>query len=270
MDRDDGPGMKRSIGKALLFGSAAVPFFLSIVFHAIGAVSQRPAKPSALPALAFDQYLVNLGQAEPGGQVAGQFTFTNTSDRPVSITELKPSCGCLNPRLEKKVYQPAERGEFSLRVQTANEAPGPKEYYCDVKYDDGRAGETRLTFRVILPDETVTVRPSAVIVYQSNATPTERTLVVTDRRPQPLRVLAVECSSELASVSLGTVGTDDAGRRRQEVFVTIGAVPPGRHHALVRIRTDDPAYPDLRVPMLIEGPDRPPERSATHTHNTHR
>lgn len=44
--------------------------------------------------------------------VEAVYKFTNTSDRPVTITEATASCGCTVPSLDKKVYQPGESGEL--------------------------------------------------------------------------------------------------------------------------------------------------------------
>lgn len=40
------------------------------------------------------------------------FRFTNTGDQPVVITDLKSSCGCTVPQLEKRQYAPGEGGEI--------------------------------------------------------------------------------------------------------------------------------------------------------------
>ena len=47
---------------------------------------------------------------------------------------------------------------------------------------------------------------------------------------------------------------DANGQRTAEVLVTVGAVPPGKHQAFVEIATDDPDYPEVRVPVLVMGP----------------
>ena len=47
------------------------------------------------------------------------------------------------------------------------------------------------------------------------------------------------------------------GLRTAEVLVTVAAVPPGRHQLFVHIATDDPEYPEVRVPVLVIGPPLP-------------
>ncbi len=240
--------------QSLLYSAAGLPFLLAIAFQIVGPQMREPLQAAERPALAFDQYLVNLGPTEPSQQVFARFSFTNASDRTVEIKELKPSCGCLNPRLAKRIYGPGEPGEFSLRVQTANEQPGPKTYYCKIIYDDGKPREADVTFKLTLPEKTVIVRPKALAFYQFNDQPTYRDIVVTDFRMRKLQLTGVECSTKFANVALGDPGFDPDGNRLHKIIVLVQKVPPGRHRGLITIHTDDPKFPQLRVPLLIEGP----------------
>ena len=262
--KDNRKGFAQNI---FVYAAATMPFLLSIVFHAIGATPQKPAQTTVRPALAFDQYLVHLGDVPLRQTHFARYRFTNRSDRTVTIRELKPSCGCLSPQLKRNVYEPSESGEFYLRVRTATEQPGPNEYYCDVKYDDGTQRSTRVVFKVNLPEKTVIVRPPALMFYQRTDEPTIREISVTDFRPQRLKLLGVECSSKLVQVALGEADFDSEGNHVQKVLVKVGPVPEGRHQATVTILTDDSEFPQLTVPLLIEGPVTAIDRVTTeHDH----
>ncbi len=50
----------------------------------------------------------DFGQQE----VNAYYTFTNTSDQPITITDTQTSCGCTVPSLEKKTYAPGESGKL--------------------------------------------------------------------------------------------------------------------------------------------------------------
>ena len=144
------PGWTRRI-PALLWCGGMAPFLLSLGFHAAGAVPQRIAPPPSRGSLAFEQYAVNLGAIAPTPYAYARFRFTNVGNEAVHIRELKTSCGCLQPRLAQREYQPGESGHFDLRIQTANEPPGPKDEFVRVLYDDPQPQEIELTFRVVLP-----------------------------------------------------------------------------------------------------------------------
>lgn len=243
----------QTCGKLLVAG-AVLPFLLAVVAHAVG----RPVRP--FPAgvsragLAFDQYLVDLGETHPSEQVSARFRFTNTGEVPVTLKKLEPSCGCLTPELRKKVIEPGESSDLLLRVQTANQEIGPKEYRLTVNYEDVKPRQANLVFRVILPDNQVLVRPRALVFYQLGNGATSQELVVTDRRARPLEILGASCKSDLANVDVLESDQDEHGFRRLRVKVTVaGSVPPGRRQDVVTVFTNDRDYPELKVPLIIEG-----------------
>lgn len=242
---------------ALLWTGAALPLLISLGVHAAGTAPQ-PVAPAPRPAgLAFDQYSVNLGPIPPMPYAFARFRFTNVGPETVHIRELKPSCGCLQPQLARRVYEPGESGDFHLRIQTANEKPGPKEETVRVIYEDPEPREVELTFKVVLPENQVVVRPGVLIFYQLGTEPTTQEIVVSDFRKQGLTVIGVESTSKLATAELGPVEQDSEGVHRTRVSVTVPAVvPPGAHHGTLVLTTNDPNYPQLIVPVRIQG--RPP------------
>lgn len=250
--------------KALLFTAALTPFFCAVLAHAVGASAQKPT-PGEQPApLVFERYQINLHAVPPLPILEATFRFTNHSGRAVTIKELKPSCGCLNPRLEKRVYQPGDSGSFSVRVETAGEKPGPKEYTIDVICDGPRPRQVQLTFKFILPEKKVVITPRALIFYQLGGGATEREIIVTDFRDDPLEIIGISCKSEFVSARVTQAGTTKFGHYEARVLVKVaGVVPPGKQETLLELKTDDPTYPLLRVPLWIQGLDNSHPRSAT-------
>jgi len=257
----------------LLFAAAVSPFLLAVVAQVNGPSAQASIPAKRRPALAFDQYLVDLGEADPVPFVYARFSFTNTGPNSVRVTKLIPSCGCLNPRLSKRFYKPNERGQFYLRVETANEQPGPKHYTVRVQYEDPRPRETELSFRVTLPVRKVTLQPKALIFYRlatGSADPAgvlTREIVVTDHRTEKLTVTAVSCDSPLVTATIDRTESDAHGNRRTHIRVTVsGKAPPGGVRALLKMTTDDSGYRMLRVPLMIDVPRQPAHGHAPSGH----
>jgi len=227
----------------------------------------RPSQPMAIaapprPALAFEQYLVDLRRIEPSSEVRATFVFQNRSTKPVQILNVEPSCGCLEPYISPRAVEPGQSGRIVLRLQPAGEPPGRKELYADVEYYDGQRQDVRLTFKLEIPEEGLMVKPRAVLVYQNGNRPVSKQIVVTDSRPQPARVLEVSANNPLVEVSLGEMRTMASGGMESAVDVTIsGSTPHGRHDALVTIRTDDSQTPVIRVPIRISSESAVPESS---------
>ena len=85
-------------------------WILSFVVLMVPTVAQV-AKP-----LQFKEEVFNFGEvAEKGGPVTHQFEFTNLSNRPVKILNVKPSCGCTTPDWTKDPVLPGKTGFIQAR-----------------------------------------------------------------------------------------------------------------------------------------------------------
>ncbi|MEX1097559.1 MAG: DUF1573 domain-containing protein [Planctomycetales bacterium] len=249
---------------ALPWIAAAIPFAAALLAHAVGPQPQPPADGPRKPALVVDQYLVNLGEARDDRFIVGRFGFRNGGEQPVEITALEPSCGCLQPQLLQRTYAPGEAGRFFLRVQAANEAPGPHEYFVEMKYTDPVPQSVRLTLKVVLPEQKVVLQPKSLMFYQLGTSETSQEIVVTDYRGRSLQPIDVESSSpDLARVEIAGVDEDDEGHRRIRLRVTAAArVPPGIHRAVISLRTEDPEHSLLQVPVVLQGPESGPRTAS--------
>ncbi|MDZ4686007.1 MAG: DUF1573 domain-containing protein [Planctomycetaceae bacterium] len=238
---------------ALAWTLALTPFALAVLAH-----TARPSLPMSIPApdrppLVFDQYLVDLGPVEPSTEVRALFLFENRGDKPVELLKIAPSCGCLEPQVSTRNLAPGATGRMALRMQPANELPGRKEYYADISYSDGQPRDARVTFRVEIPEQQLTVRPRALVFYQMSDQPTTQTLTVTDNRAEPVRVLGATVNSPFVQLRLQAERTED-GVSQTEFEITVAAnLPAGRHEAIISVETTDPKSPVLRVPLLMEG-----------------
>lgn len=64
-----------------------------------------------------------------------EYRFANKGDKPVTILSMEPSCGCTSAELEKKVYQPSERGIIKVTFDVG-ERQGWHQKTIKVKTDD--------------------------------------------------------------------------------------------------------------------------------------
>ena len=220
--------------------------------------SPTPSAAAATPPLAFRQYAAVLGEVGPTPAVGHRFRFTNGSDTAVTVTDLRPSCGCLEPTLEGgtetddgRRYEPGEDGSFEVRVLTAGETPGPHAYTIDVT---SRAGEEtyrrQLHFTVTLPEAKVTLTPREVFFYQLSGEAGEQTVVVTDPRSDPLTVTSADSKSEWLTTE---IRAEPDGHRTTVTLRVPEGLPPGLTTAWVKIRTSDPDYATLKVAVAMNG-----------------
>ena len=239
-----------------------LPMLLGFGFQHAGLRAQPSVPGPDRAPLAFHQFVVNLGEVTPQRNHYGRFSFTNRSTKRIELRRLETSCGCLKEVLEQRVFEPGERGQFQLRIQSANQTAGAKDYFCKVFY--GPTDDPKVEFveevalRLVLPRQSVTLSPRVLMFHQPSAEPTSHPVDVTDFRSTRLRVLTAVCVPPLAEVTLVPVAELTADERTggvvQRLQVTIGAVPPGTHECVVLIQTDDAEFTTLLLPMRIHGP----------------
>ena len=233
------------------------------------APSSDSAREASRPPLAFAQYAVNLGQAPPQPTVGARYRFTNTSDEPVHVLELKPDCQCLRPTLSGAaldetdagtIVPPGQSADVAVHIVTANEQPGPLSEGLDVRTRDaaGREYTQRLTFRVDLPEQKLTLQPSELFFYQLRGQAGSQVVKLVDEREQPARVTGVGIAdvkgtttpiSEFVDVR---VIEDEPGRTVAEVRVREG-LPEGQRIGHVVFRVDDPRQDRVLMPIMLYG-----------------
>ena len=205
---------------------------------------------SAYADLHFPQVTADLGQVRGATMLAHRFTFTNSGPDAVEIIETRPTCGCSTSSLEKRSYQPGESGTLVLEINTLSQPAGNNTWGVHVHYRVGeQMRETLLcvTGHVI---KDVTVQPAAMTVQTDAALAHE--IVITDIRPRPLSITAVDTTCSWLKAQPLAVGHDASGHWLGKVRVAIAAdCPEGRHNERVDIFTDDPDYRDLRIPVTI-------------------
>lgn len=94
------------------------------------ATPQAPKKPDYLAkAEGMSQTTVewsadtyDYGSVATGAKVTHQFRFTNTGDAPLTLTRVKPSCGCTTPTYTKEEIAPGEDGFIDVAFNTAGKS----------------------------------------------------------------------------------------------------------------------------------------------------
>lgn len=85
------------------------------------------------PAIVFDQTVHEFGTLKEEQQTAEHtFTFTNKGDKPLTLKDVKPSCGCTAPSWSKEPVAPGETGTIKA-VYTTTNRPGKFEKFITVR-----------------------------------------------------------------------------------------------------------------------------------------
>lgn len=200
-----------------------------------------PAEP-----IQIERRVLDAGEVKIGPSLVRRFAFVNVGDKPLTVTDLKASCGCMTPTLSQRVYQPDELGELALEVNTLSQPAGPNRWTLTIGYQCGDAsGTTTLELTARLVQE-IEVTPAALAFHGIGSA----VVSIRDGRPRPL-------SLQSAHASVTFLRANIENNRSVQVAVSPDC-PEGRHAATVTITTDDPSYRELKVPVTIVRAPRQP------------
>jgi hypothetical protein len=196
------------------------------------------------------QPVVDKGEVKSGLSLSHRFTLCNRGMEAVEITDVRPSCGCLAPKLEKRHLHAGESGELLLEVNTLTQPAGLHSWRITLRYkSDAGEQELSLFIRARVVTE-IAVEPPSLAIYTDTSIAHEITVI--DRRTEPLIVRAVPTSSPYVRTHLGDLRRDDGGHWRRTIRVEVSAdCPEGTHTETLRICTSDPLYSELKVPFTI-------------------
>lgn len=199
--------------------------------------------------LSFDPPSIDLGDVKAGQVFAQQIKVTNTSSTPITVQEVKASCGCIRPVLEPAILVPGAAGVLKLDINTLASNPGPTTYGIKLRYPETNQLKEQqfiITGRVI---QEIIVTPTAITSYGEKPRP--QVITILDKRTTPLRPIKLERTSPYLDVEwIQPAVSDHQPQYALQVSVRED-LPTGRHDHEVIVHTNDPAYPVLRVPITV-------------------
>ena len=78
--------------------------------------SVRDNSPSKFPVMFFDKKTHDFGVIQNGIPVETVFSYTNTGEAPLVITDIKSTCGCTVPKdWSREPLNPGESSQFSVK-----------------------------------------------------------------------------------------------------------------------------------------------------------
>lgn len=90
--------------------------FISLLLAATSSLFAQ----DAVETLKFKEKVHDFGQIkEEGGKVTTTFEFTNTSKKPITLTNVTASCGCTTPEWTKEPVAPKKKGFINVTYNPA-------------------------------------------------------------------------------------------------------------------------------------------------------
>ena len=215
---------------------------------------QPPAAPTPPAAFHCPAPVAAKGDVKAGPPLVHTFDLANTGTGTVTVTKVEAGCGCLRQALTSDVLRPGEKTQLALEVNTLTQPDGANRWQAVVSYKVESPGAQPRTGELLLQITATLSRDVSVTPPQVGFSTTgeaSQLLTVTDKRGKPLTVTKAASSSEHLAVTVGQPLSLTAGHA-QSVTVKLAANAPGGHRdEVVVLYTDDPAYPELRVPVRV-------------------
>jgi hypothetical protein len=196
--------------------------------------------------LAVVQPAVDVGQVYAGQPLKREFTIRNVGNDTLTISDLRASCGCAAPTIDRRVLQRGESAQITLEINTLSQPAGPIRWTATVGWKTGTVdGQTTLELTAHLIRE-IELQPAALALVAQPGF--HHDIVLTDRRPKPLNIRAIYTDTDHMRAELLP------GNSRESRIVRIHVLekcPAGMTAETLRIATDDPKYSELRVPITV-------------------
>jgi len=193
------------------------------------------------------------GDVKAGPPLTHAFELTHRGAGTLTVTTVETGCGCLRRTLSATVLKPGETARLAVEVNTLTQPDGPNRWQLAVGYtlDPPAAGDPgRLLLAVAATlSRDVTVAPPQVGFSCTGAA--TQAITVTDRRAKPLTIVRAVASAPHLTAEVGPATATPAGRVQTVALRLAADAPVGHRDESVVLLTDDPAYPEFRVPVRV-------------------
>jgi hypothetical protein len=156
---------------------------------------------SGLPAhaLTWEKAALDVSVEAGSGDLVVEFPFTNEKKEPVTVRELKASCGCTEPTVDSRVVAAGSKGAIKLTYTTGDRV-GPQSVHVTVTTDEAGAMPSTLNLRVnIQPAVSLTPR----LVHWTKADgPVARTIEIKRLSKAAVQISEVKPASDTLLVEL--------------------------------------------------------------------
>jgi hypothetical protein len=199
--------------------------------------------------LVCPQPVVQLATVKAGVPLVQRYRIINSGPEPIEIVKLHSSCGCLSPHVDRRTLEQGEQTEVALEVNTLTQGTGPHTWRVQVFYREGMVERELALYLSAQVLQEIGVHPPSLTIYTD--IPLEPTLTLLESRPQPLTITAVQAPGHVAA-RIDEPHQDDSGRWVRTVHLQVlGDHPTGRHEQRLHLRTSDPVYADLAIPITV-------------------
>jgi hypothetical protein len=199
----------------------------------------------------FTELSKDFGSVPRGPTVAHLFRLTNNTGRPVHISGVRVSCGCVNASALDTNLGPGQSTAIQAYMDTSR-FYGTKAVTIYVSFDQPHREEVRLLVQANSRDDLL-VAPQAFALGQARRGSVPSASVnVTFTGNGQWQITEVERESNYILIAVKELRRDVAEVSYQVTASVRTDTPVGKWYSDVWLKTNNPTLPKLRVPLMVE------------------
>ncbi len=209
-----------------------------------------PASHSTAAVITFESAMVDLGTVTKGEPAAKKVTFTNTGKAPLTISNIKASCGCTTVQGWQQTVAPGQQGSFELKLDTAR-FMGAVTKTVDVE-SNAANGMVRLSLKALIWSP-VTINPPMVsfgsVLKGTKIEPRSVEITVTDA--EPLKIAGATGNNPYFQTEMKSL----AEGRKYRLIVSVPELGDRPQNSEIILALGHPKLKELKLPLYINPVD---------------
>jgi hypothetical protein len=215
-----------------------------------GLVAAAPAAAATWADSMFDELSKDFGSVARGPVQTHAFRVVNNTKQPVNISSIRVSCGCTSASAVKSLLNPGEETAIVARMDTSRFI-GVKSVTIFVQFDRPTFEEVRLWVQANARND-FSVSPDGLAFGEvKRASSPSLSNTITFYGSQT-KITEVKSESNYVRTSVKEVKGAD-GQPAYELTAKLREdTPIGKWYTDVWVKTNNPEYPQIRVPLTME------------------
>lgn len=209
------------------------------------------AAPEHAPKVVCEQPVFNFGERESSGELEHDFVIRNAGDLALEIFSVRPTCGCLVPKISDRLIPPGGEATVTVRfVLRGRQGPQHKVVYIESNDPEHPSFAVRLEGQILDPVE---IEPRILFFGRVSAqVAVTGAVVMTASGTNALGAVTARVDSPAFVVEACPVIT---GKTARITVVSKPPLPEGLTRTTLRINTGNPRSPTvtLTVSAFVPG-----------------
>jgi hypothetical protein len=199
----------------------------------------------------FQEFSADFGSVPRGPTLSHAFRVTNNTGRQVHISSVRVSCGCVSASAVDTYLAPGQSTAIQAFMDTRRFV-GSKGVTIYVSFDQPRRDEVRLWVQANSRDDLVISPAGFALGEVKRGSVPSASVMVTLAGSGQWQITEVDRTSNYILTAVKEVHRDAAEVSYEITASVRGDAPVGKWYTDIRLKTNNPAVPMVRVPLTVE------------------